>query len=239
MRPSAISRSIAWRATSRRNGSKRREDDRAGRVVDDQLDAGGGLERADVASFAADDPPLHVVARQIDDRDGGFDGVLGGAALDGVGDDLLRARGGGLARLGLEPLDQVGGVAPRVGLDLLQQQLARLVGGQAGDALQLALPLGDELLAARRGGRRPRCCVRRRAPLARAQLLFERVGGGEPVGERAGLVGERLLEARDLLPARRAPAARPRPASSCAFSRASSAASLREAFGVALGLLRS
>ena len=69
-----------------------REDDRARRVVDDQLDAGRGLERADVAPLAADDPPLQVVARQIDDRDGRFDGVLGGAALDGVGDDLLRAR---------------------------------------------------------------------------------------------------------------------------------------------------
>ena len=69
-----------------------REDDGAGRVVDDQLDAGGGLERADVASLAADDASLEVVARQIDDRDGGLDGVLGGAALDGVGDDLLRAR---------------------------------------------------------------------------------------------------------------------------------------------------
>ena len=133
-----------------------REDDRAGRVVDDELDAGGGLERADVAALAADDAPLHVVARQIDDRDGGLDGVLGGAALDGVGDDLLGADGGGLARLGLEPLDEVGGVAARVGFDLLEQQLARLVGGQAGDALQLALPLGDQLVGAelRGGGRR-------------------------------------------------------------------------------------
>ena len=52
-----------------------REDDRAGRVVDDQLDAGRLLERADVAPLAADDPPLHVVAREIDDRDGGLDRV--------------------------------------------------------------------------------------------------------------------------------------------------------------------
>ena len=66
-----------------------REDDRARRVVDDQIDAGRQLERADVAPLAADDAPLQVVARQIDDRDGGLDGVLGGAALDGVGDDLL------------------------------------------------------------------------------------------------------------------------------------------------------
>ncbi len=68
------------------------EDDRAGRVVDDQVDAGGELERTDVAPFAADDASLEVVARQVDDRDRGFDGVLGGAALDGFGDVLSRLR---------------------------------------------------------------------------------------------------------------------------------------------------
>ena len=54
-----------------------REDDRAGRVVDDQVDAGGQLERADVAPLAADDAALEIVARQIDDRHGRFDRVLG------------------------------------------------------------------------------------------------------------------------------------------------------------------
>ena len=85
-----------------------REDDGAGRVVDDQLDARGGLERADVAALAPDDAPLHVVARQVHDRDGRLDRVLGRAPLNRVGDDLLRLRGRGLARLGFEPLDQVG-----------------------------------------------------------------------------------------------------------------------------------
>ena len=59
-------------------GIEAREDDRAGRVVDDQVDAGGELERADVAPLAADDASLQIVARQIDDRDGGLDRVLGG-----------------------------------------------------------------------------------------------------------------------------------------------------------------
>ena len=104
------------------------------------------FERADVAAFAADDPSLQVVARQIDDRHGGFDGVFGGAPLNRVGDDLLRPACRGLARLGLEPFDHVGGVAPRVGFDLLHQQVARLVGAQAGEALEFALPLADQLL---------------------------------------------------------------------------------------------
>ena len=177
-----------------------REDDRARRVVDDQLDAGRGFERADVAPLAADDASLEIVARQIDDRDGRLDRVLGGAALDGVGNDLLRARRGGLARLGFEPLDQVGGVAPGVSFDLLQQQLARFVGAQPGDALQLALPIGDELFGAR-GGRGGALLVGGERLFARAEILFDPVGCGEAIGERARLVGEPLLEADDLLAA--------------------------------------
>src|SRR5213078_1004569 len=40
------------------------EDDRFRRVVDDEVDAGGELERADVASLAANDAALHVFTRQ-------------------------------------------------------------------------------------------------------------------------------------------------------------------------------
>ena len=197
-----------------------------GRVVDDELDAGRGLERADVAALAADDAALEVVARQIDHRHRRFDGVLGGAALDGVGDDLLRADGGGLARLGFEALDEVGGVAAGVGFDLLQEELAGLVGGEAGHALQLALPLGDQLVGA--GPARPRRPLRagrgsvtfaRSSCSTRSQVVSRSV-------ERAGLVGERLLEAQDLV-APLADVLSDSAAAAWAFSRASSAASLR------------
>ena len=179
------------------------------------------LERADVAALAADDAALEVVARQVDDRDGGFDGVLGGAALDGVGDVLLGAVGGGLARLGVEPLDQVGGVVPRVGLDLLEQQLARLVGGQAGDALQLVLLVGDELLDC--AWRRPRRASRGRATacVARAQLL-SRAARSRPGARRARAS------------CRRAPARAP--AISCRRSRACRSASASELVRLLLGL---
>ena len=78
--------------------------------------------------------------------------MLGGAALDGFGDVLLGLVGGGLARLRIEPLEQVGGVVPGVGLDLLEQQLLGFVRRQAGDALELVLLLGDQLLVLGRGG---------------------------------------------------------------------------------------
>ena len=41
-----------------------RDDDRVRRVVDDDVDAGRELERADVSAFAADDAALHLVVRQ-------------------------------------------------------------------------------------------------------------------------------------------------------------------------------
>ena len=84
-----------------------------------EVDAGRQLERADVASLAADDAALEIVARQVDDRHGRFDGVLGGRALNGLGDVLLGPVGGRLARLGVEALQQVGGVVPGVAFDLL------------------------------------------------------------------------------------------------------------------------
>ena len=116
MRPSAISRSIACFAISRRYGSKPEQDDRARRVVHDEVDAGGQLERADVAALAADDAALEIVARQVDHGDRRLDGVLAGAALDGLGDVLLGAIDGRFAGFGVETLEQVGGVVPRVGL---------------------------------------------------------------------------------------------------------------------------
>ena len=46
------------RAISRRTPSKPDSSDRARRVVDDDVDPGEGLQRADVAPLAADDPPF-------------------------------------------------------------------------------------------------------------------------------------------------------------------------------------
>ena len=146
MRPSAISRSMACLAISRRYGIETREDDRARRVVDDEIDAGRELERADVAPLAADDAPLEIVARQVHDRDGRLNRVLGAAALNRLGDVLLGAVDRGLARFGVEPLQQVRRIVTRLALDLPDQQLLRLVGGQSGDALELVLLLRDQLL---------------------------------------------------------------------------------------------
>src|SRR5688572_13212214 len=56
-------------------------------VVDDEVDAGEVLERADVPPLAPDDPALEVVGGELDDRDGRFRRVTRRDALKRVGDE--------------------------------------------------------------------------------------------------------------------------------------------------------
>ena len=52
------------------HGIKRGDEHHLRRFVDEQRDAGGGLEGFDVAPLAADDAALHILARQLDDGRG-------------------------------------------------------------------------------------------------------------------------------------------------------------------------
>ena len=61
------------------------------RVVDDEVDAGEVLEGADVAALAADDAALHVVGRQLDDRDRRLGRVAGGQPLHDDREDVAHA----------------------------------------------------------------------------------------------------------------------------------------------------
>ena len=141
--------------------------------------------------------PFRSSLGEIDHRDGRLDGMLGGASLDGVDDDVAGPHLGRLARLGLDALDHVGGVAPGVGLDLAEQQFLGLVGGQAGDALQFALLLGEQLLAPRRGGGGRLLPVAQRL-LARLVLLVNLVGGGQAGDDLLFLLGDGLFDAGHL-----------------------------------------
>ena len=115
-----------------------------GGVVDDDVDARRGLERADVPALPADDPALHVLARQREDADAGLCGLLGRDPLDRDRDDLAgpllallagalldladlrhRAPLGLVDHLGSELLPGLGGRHPR---DPLELRLV-LVGG--------------------------------------------------------------------------------------------------------------
>ena len=112
------------------------------RVVDDQVHAGQCFERADITALAADDAALHLVVGQRDDRYGRFGNMIGRAALDGGGNDLAR----GLFAFVPDALVDLAQLNRRVvrglSLDRLDQHLARLVAGHAGDLLQLFELLG-------------------------------------------------------------------------------------------------
>ena len=64
------------------------QDDRLGGVVDDDVDAGGGFEGADVPPLAADDPPLHLLGRQRHRAHDVLGDVVRRVPLDGQGDHL-------------------------------------------------------------------------------------------------------------------------------------------------------
>ena len=111
--------------------------DRLRRVVDDQVDAGRLLQRPDVAALAADDAALHVVRGQGNDGDGRLRHVVGGDALDGGGQYPARAAVGFFVDLKVDLVQAASGHGPRLVLDLPHQLVFGLIGGEAGDPLQL------------------------------------------------------------------------------------------------------
>ena len=116
---------------------KRADDDRLGGVVDDEVDAGSRLKGADVPALAADDAALHVVVGQVDDADGAFRHVVGGALLNGQRDNVPRLLFAFFPGPGLNVPNHGGGVVIRILLHPLDQHLTGLVLRHARNALQL------------------------------------------------------------------------------------------------------
>ena len=167
-----------------------REQHGPGRVVDDHVDAGEVLERADVAALAADDAALHLVRGQRHARHRRRGGVRGRRALDADRDDVAHAPVGLVARLVLDRADAAGDVVARLLLDAREQRLAGLRLRHRGDALELALLRLHEL-------RRARLALgQRRVALGDAALARGDVG--RELVELRRARAEPLLGARDL-----------------------------------------
>ena len=122
------------------------DNDRLGRIVDDQIDAGRGFQGADVAALAADDAALHVIVGQGHDRHGGLRHLIGGTLLNGHGDDVARLFVALFLGAAFDVAHHDGGVMIGVLLDAGHEDVARLFHGHVGDALQLALLLVVQLL---------------------------------------------------------------------------------------------
>ena len=107
------------------------------RVVDDEVAAGGCLEGTDVAAFSADDAPLEVVRRDGQDTHRRLSRDLRGESLHDRRQRLTCAR----VRLGLRrrfhSAHSPSGLVAQLHVEAGQQLLARLLGGQAGDTLEV------------------------------------------------------------------------------------------------------
>jgi hypothetical protein len=117
---------------------ERGEDDRLRGVVDDEVDPGQVLERPDVAALAADDPPLHVVGRKLDDRDRRLGRMAGGDSLERIGDQRACAPAGLRPRFLLLLAHAARELVADQILRALEQVALRLSHRQAPDSLELA-----------------------------------------------------------------------------------------------------
>src|SRR5436305_2845022 len=115
---------------------------RTRRVVDDEVDAGEGLERADVASLAADDPALQVVRVERHRGHGRLGGMAAGDTLLLRRQDAARLPVGVTAGRLVDLADERRAVVAKLLLELAQEDLTSLNRAQAGDPLKL----GDVLL---------------------------------------------------------------------------------------------
>ena len=126
------------------DGVKATDDDHAGRIVHDDIDAGGLLEGPDIPPLAANDPALHVVVGDVHRGDRYLAGLLGRIPLDGRTDDRTALVVGDLLGLIDLALDEGGHVMLAFVLQPLEEQLAGVLHVHPGDLEQLVLLLGNQ-----------------------------------------------------------------------------------------------
>ena len=121
------------------------DDDHARRVVDDQVDAGGLFEGADVAALAADDPPFHLVVGDADGAGRRLGRMRGGIALQRSDDDLAGLLFAGLGQLLVAAENRRAGLLLELRIEDFQQPPRGLGLAQAAELVE-RLPLQVEQL---------------------------------------------------------------------------------------------
>ena len=109
------------------NGVEAREHDCLGGVVNDDVDPGGLLEGADVASLAADDTTLHLIGGELHDGDSRRRSLFGRHALNRKPQDLLRLALRVALRLFLDLSQVVGGLGPGFVLQIFDELMLGFV----------------------------------------------------------------------------------------------------------------
>ncbi len=108
-------------------------------VVDYDLDACGGFERADIAAFASDDASFYLVGVNLEHRHGVLDGCFGRHTLYRLDYDALGFLVGGHFRIVHDVVDVACCGSLCFILEALHKLVFCLFGGQTADMLQLFL----------------------------------------------------------------------------------------------------
>ena len=128
------------------NGVEARNDDGIRGVIDDYVDPGGELERANIPSFAADDASLHLIVGERHGRDRSFHALLGGDPLNCQRDDFLCfTLGVPFGRLA-DLADLVCRIGLRFFLHPMHQLRFGVGGGNSGELLQAPFLFAEEFL---------------------------------------------------------------------------------------------
>ncbi len=121
-------------------------DDRLGRVVDDEVDSGGRFDGPDISSLPADDASLHFVGGQRHNADGFFGDEVSGIALNGQGQNLLGLLVGGFPSFVLDLLDPLCGIMTGLALHSLHEVFFGFFGAHPRNFFQPIRLLQDQLL---------------------------------------------------------------------------------------------
>ena len=142
IRPSATSFSSGKPRDFPPHRIEARDHDGVRRVVDDDVDARGQLERANVSPLPTDDAALHLVVGERDRGSGRLRGVLRRDPLHGERHDLLRLTLGGPARGVTNLPDPVGRIGLRGFLHPMHELGLGIRGRHPCELLDPALGLG-------------------------------------------------------------------------------------------------
>ena len=118
------------------NGVEAGDRDGLRRVVNDEVAAGERFDGTNVAALSSYDTALHLVVGERYDGDGYLAGVVGGAALDGGGDNLAGALVGLFLIPGLDLAHLGGHLVRDLGLYIGDEVLLGLLLRVAGDFLE-------------------------------------------------------------------------------------------------------
>jgi hypothetical protein len=124
--------------------------------------------------------------------------VLAGAALNRLGDVVLRAIHRRFARFGVEALQQIGRVVAGLIFDLLDEEFLGFVRRQARDPLELVLLTRHQFFVFAGGGGH-RCLAAGHGTIARGDFLLDAIDHRLPIVEQRLTLGQRLLERQGLL----------------------------------------